>query len=123
MIAVSSGPRALTPRLVNGGPQGAGQAIEDAAALALLLPGPAGGREDGVAAALLRFEALRKPHAAAVVSAAQALQRTNHLPDGAEQRQRDAALAATAEPQSCPIFRAAWHDAEAECRLGGEAGV
>jgi salicylate hydroxylase len=68
--------------------QGAAQSIEDAAALAAaLVAGP------DVPAALARYEALRRPRTARV----QGMSRDNgvrfHLPDGPDQRARDAAMA------------------------------
>ena len=48
------------------------------------------------------------------------IKRVNVLGVGLSVLNLPSALAAMAEPQSCPIFRAAAHDAEAEC--GGEAG-
>jgi salicylate hydroxylase len=70
--------------------QGAGQAVEDAAALAACLDGP--GAADAPAA-LARYEELRRPRTARV----QAMSRDNgtrfHLPDGPGQRARDEAMA------------------------------
>jgi salicylate hydroxylase len=72
------------------GAQGAAQAIEDAAALADCL-------SDGgdVPTALIRYETIRRGRTARV----QELSRTNarrfHLPDGPEQRSRDAEMAST----------------------------
>jgi salicylate hydroxylase len=88
--------------------QGAAQAIEDGATLAACL------RDRDVPAALRRYEALRVPRA----SKLQALSTENktrfHLPDGPEQRERDARMAAGATDWS---FKAvAWiyeHDAAA----------
>ena len=93
--------------------QGAAQAIEDAVVWAGCLREA---RSDSIVAALLRYEALRKPRASRV----QRLSRTRgepwprgdgwHLPDGEEQRQRDARFV-----QADPLRTNAWlyaHDAE-----------
>ena len=88
--------------------QGAAMAIEDGATLAACL---AGG-EAGVAASLGRYERLRVPRTARI----QAMSTTNktrfHLPDGPDQRRRDAEMSAGATDWS---FQAvAWiyaHDA------------
>ncbi|MGE5134047.1 MAG: FAD-dependent monooxygenase [Gemmatimonadota bacterium] len=70
--------------------QGAGQAIEDAAALAACL---ATGPWDP-AAALARYERVRLPRATRVQEASRGRIAHHHLPDGPEQRARDAAFAA-----------------------------
>jgi salicylate hydroxylase len=74
--------------------QGAAQAVEDAATLAACLAAAAA-RGDDLPAALRRYEALRLPRATRV----QAMSRGNaarfHLPDGPEQRARDAAMASS----------------------------
>ena len=71
--------------------QGAVQSVEDAAVLAKCLGAVDAG---GVAAALRRYEAIRKPRA----SQCQLGSRNNavmyHMPDGEEQRRRDANLSA-----------------------------
>jgi len=89
--------------------QGAAQAIEDGATLAACLDA-----EGDVTAALRRYEALRIPRTARI----QALSATNktrfHLPDGPQQRQRDARMAAGATDFSYEAI--AWiygHDAAA----------
>jgi salicylate hydroxylase len=69
--------------------QGAGQAIEDAAALAVCLA--AGWAAP--AAALARYEQLRRPRATAVQEASRGRIAHHHLPDGPPQQARDAALA------------------------------
>jgi salicylate hydroxylase len=69
--------------------QGAAQAIEDAAVLARCLAGDPG----DPAAALRRYEALRKPHATRVQLGSHARMHANHLPDGPEQLARDEAFA------------------------------
>jgi salicylate hydroxylase len=70
--------------------QGAGQAIEDAAALTDCLSG-----STDVPAALARYEARRRPRASRV----QGMSRDNgvrfHLPDGPQQRARDEAMASS----------------------------
>jgi salicylate hydroxylase len=69
--------------------QGAGQAIEDAAALAVCLAtGPWDPR-----AALARYERVRLPRATQVQEASRGRIPHHHLPDGPEQRARDAAFA------------------------------
>jgi salicylate hydroxylase len=74
--------------------QGAAQAIEDAAVLARRLARAADGR-DGLAAALRRYETLRLPRTTRLQEISHARADINHLPDGPEQRARDAAFAAT----------------------------
>lgn len=69
--------------------QGAGQAVEDAAALAVCLADPG----TTVAAALARYQAVRVPRATRVQTASRGRQGHHHLPDGPEQRARDAAFA------------------------------
>jgi salicylate hydroxylase len=69
--------------------QGAGQALEDAAALAVCLTtGPW-----DPPAALARYEQVRMPRATKVQEASRGRITHNHLPDGPEQLARDAALA------------------------------
>jgi salicylate hydroxylase len=69
--------------------QGAGQAIEDAAALAVCLTtGPW-----DPPAALARYERLRMPRATRVQEASRGRIGHHHLPDGPEQRARDAEFA------------------------------
>jgi len=85
--------------------QGAAQAIEDAAVLAGCL---AESRTDP-AGALSRYEAIRKPRTTRVQMISHQRQHVNHLPDGAEQRARDAAFAG-----EDPLAHNAWiygHDA------------
>ena len=74
--------------------QGAAQSIEDAAVLAACLAGADGGA-DGLAAALRRYETLRLPRTTRLQEISHARAHVNHLPDGPEQRSRDAAFAAT----------------------------
>jgi len=86
--------------------QGAAQAVEDAAVLAGCL---AEDRNDP-AAALSRYEAIRKPRTTRVQMISHQRQHVNHLPDGPEQQARDAAFAS-----EDPLGHNAWiygHDAE-----------
>lgn len=66
--------------------QGAGQALEDAAALTLCLTETPG----DIAFALSRYEAIRRPQATRVQKLSWRNTSTMHLPDGPEQRARDA---------------------------------
>ena len=70
--------------------QGAGQAVEDAAVIAVCL---ASGHHD-LPAALERYERIRLPRASQVQEASRGRTAHHHLPDGPEQRARDAAFAA-----------------------------
>lgn len=87
--------------------QGACQAIEDAVALGACLERAAGDLDGAVA----RYEQVRMPRASAV----QALARDNatvfNLPDGAEQRRRDAALDRDALDEDAWLYG---YDVEAE---------
>jgi len=90
--------------------QGAAQAIEDGATLAAVLARSG----DDVAAALARYQALRLPRTARIQAVAAGNKTRNHLPDGPEQRARDAAMAAGEAQWS--IGASAWvydHDATA----------
>jgi salicylate hydroxylase len=69
--------------------QGAAQAIEDAAVLARCLSQD----PDDPAAALRRYEGLRIPRTTRLQAASHGRARLNHLPDGPEQRERDASFA------------------------------
>ncbi|HEX4811419.1 MAG TPA: FAD-dependent monooxygenase [Nonomuraea sp.] len=69
--------------------QGAAQAIEDAAVLARCL---ATGLDDP-AGALKRYEEVRIPRTTRLQTVSHARSHINHLPDGPEQRERDAAFA------------------------------
>jgi salicylate hydroxylase len=69
--------------------QGAGQAIEDAAALAVCLTA---GPWDP-AASLTRWEQVRLPRATRIQEASRGRTSHHHLPDGPQQRARDAAFA------------------------------
>ncbi|HEU5294244.1 MAG TPA: FAD-dependent monooxygenase, partial [Burkholderiaceae bacterium] len=80
--------------------QGAAQAIEDAEALAHCLRGR---DRDALPAALLRYEALRRPRASRVQVMSRGREVRNHLPDGPLQRERDAELA-----RGDPLRDAAW---------------
>jgi salicylate hydroxylase len=89
--------------------QGAGQAIEDGAALAALLS-RANGRE--IAAALRRYEELRLPRTARIQGMARENKVRFHLPDGPEQEERDSRMATGATDFS--LQAVAWlygHDA------------
>jgi len=68
--------------------QGAAQAIEDAAVLARCLADGA----DDPAGALKRYEELRIPRTTRLQSVSHGRAHLNHLPDGPEQRDRDAAF-------------------------------
>lgn len=88
--------------------QGAAQAVEDAAALAVCLARPGAAPTE----ALARYEAVRAGRAAQVQVASQGRQAHHHLPDGPEQRARDAAFAG-----DDPLAHNAWlydYDAEEE---------
>jgi salicylate hydroxylase len=90
--------------------QGAAQAVEDAAALAVCLA--AAGTT--VADALARYEAVRVPRATRVQQASRGRQSHHHLPDGPEQRARDDAFAG-----DDPLAHNAWlygYDAESAAR-------
>jgi salicylate hydroxylase len=71
------------------GAQGASQAIEDAAALAVCLRGTGA---SGVPAALRRYDALRRPRLARIAATVGVHKRQHHLADGPGQRRRDRAL-------------------------------
>lgn len=91
--------------------QGAAQALEDAAVLAACLRGT-----DARSAplALQRYDAIRRPRASRVQLMSRGRELRNHLPDGPEQRQRDAELAA-----GNPLRDSAWlygHDLAADLR-------
>jgi salicylate hydroxylase len=80
--------------------QGAAQAIEDAAALgeSLRLAD-----RTSVEAALTRYEAMRRPRANSILLGSRGREIRNHLPDGQEQRRRDAELAV-----GDPLRQSAW---------------
>jgi salicylate hydroxylase len=79
--------------------QGAAQSIEDAAVLAQCLAADAG---DPVAA-LRRYEKLRIPRTTQLQTVSHGRAHINHLPDGPEQRKRDAAFA-----QQDPLTASGW---------------
>jgi salicylate hydroxylase len=85
--------------------QGSAQAFEDAEALAQCLQGAT---RDSAPAALLRYEALRRPRATQVQLMSRGREIRNHLPDGPEQRARDAELAC-----GDPLRQSAWLYGEA----------
>ncbi|MGW5472090.1 FAD-dependent monooxygenase [Streptomyces chartreusis] len=94
--------------------QGAAQSIEDAAVLAHCLATTAESPEQ----ALRRYEAARIERTTRLQRVSHARSDINHLPDGPEQRSRDAALAG-----SDPLLRNGWiygHDAE-DAISGGPA--
>jgi len=80
--------------------QSAAQALEDAAVLADCLQGV-----DRLAAgsALRRYEEIRRPRANHVLLMSRGREIRNHLPDGPEQRKRDAELAV-----GDPLRQSAW---------------
>jgi salicylate hydroxylase len=88
--------------------QGAAQAIEDGATLArCLAANPA-----DPAAALRRYEELRIPRTTRLQEVSHGRAHVNHLPDGPEQRARDASFSGTD-----PLTASAWiyaHDPESE---------
>jgi salicylate hydroxylase len=77
--------------------QGAAQAVEDAYVLAACLGGEAG--EVDPAGALRRYERIRLARAAELQGSSRAAAESFYLPDGEEQRARDAAYAALRETQ------------------------
>jgi 2-polyprenyl-6-methoxyphenol hydroxylase-like FAD-dependent oxidoreductase len=87
--------------------QGAAQAIEDAAALAVCLATECDDPEQ----ALKRYESLRIPRTTRIQQLSHARVQSNHLPDGAQQQARDAGLT-----EADPLVRQGWiygYDAEA----------
>jgi salicylate hydroxylase len=92
--------------------QGAAQAIEDAAVLArCLAAAPA-----DPAAALARYQELRIPRTTRLQEVSHARAHVNHLPDGPEQRARDASFT-----DVDPLAASAWiyaYDPEAEPAVG-----
>ncbi|MFD5914384.1 FAD-dependent monooxygenase [Streptomyces massasporeus] len=79
--------------------QGAAQSIEDAAVLARCLGSNANDPEQG----LKRYEAARIERTTRLQEISHARREINHLPDGPEQRARDAALT-----ESDPLVRNGW---------------
>jgi salicylate hydroxylase len=98
--------------------QGATQAIEDAAVAAGCLGRATRGT---VEEALLRYESLRKERASKVQMASRARRGHHHLPDGEEQRRRDAEFS-----KEDPLGHNAWlygHDVERDLEKSvGAAG-
>lgn len=89
--------------------QGASQAIEDGATLAACLANTG----QGVADALQRYERLRRPRTARVQGLSAENKRRFHLPDGPEQRERDAELARGTTDWSLDAVRWLYgHDAQ-----------
>jgi 2-polyprenyl-6-methoxyphenol hydroxylase-like FAD-dependent oxidoreductase len=91
--------------------QGAAQAVEDAAVLAGCLAAASPDSADA-AAALQRYEQIRRPRASQVQVMSRGREVQNHLDDGPAQHARDAALAG-----SEPLRQSAWlygHDVEAD---------
>ena len=80
--------------------QGAAQAIEDAAVLASCLRTAS---QDSVCDALKQYEEIRRPRASEVQRMSRGKEVRNHLPDGPEQRQRDAEFA-----DGDPLRQSAW---------------
>ncbi|MCW2900407.1 MAG: Monooxygenase [Streptosporangiaceae bacterium] len=86
--------------------QGAAQAIEDAVVLA----GCLAANTSDPAAALNRYEQIRRPRATRLQLLSRGRHRTNNLPDGPEQQARDASFA-----REDPLTQNGWifgHDAE-----------
>jgi salicylate hydroxylase len=88
--------------------QGACQAIEDAACLASVFSRVSSPAE--APAALRRYEELRRPRAGKLQLMSQSQGKSYHLPDGEEQRARDARLAADGVAEQHWIYD---HDAAA----------
>ena len=91
--------------------QGAAQAIEDAETLAACLADAA---PASVPAALQRYQHIRLPRTSEVQHMSRGRELRNHLPDGQEQRERDAELA-----RGDPLRQSAWlygHDSESAIR-------
>lgn len=89
--------------------QGAAQAVEDAVVLAACLRSA---DSASIPDALQRYEAIRRPRASQVQLMSRGRELRNHLPDGPEQRQRDAEFA-----NGDPLRQSAWlygHDLQAD---------
>lgn len=89
--------------------QGAAQAIEDAVVVAECLRRA---ERDSAPQALRRYDAIRRPRASQVQVMSRGREVRNHLPDGPEQRERDAQFA-----NGDPLRESAWlygHDPEAD---------
>ncbi|CAL9340170.1 3-hydroxybenzoate 6-hydroxylase 1 [Streptomyces sp. enrichment culture] len=98
--------------------QGAAQAMEDAAVLAGCLAGRPGTEDP--AAALSRYEAIRRPRATRVQQLSRGRAQSNHLPDGPAQQARDASFSS-----ADPFAQSGWiygHDAESSVREAQSAG-
>jgi len=96
--------------------QGAAQAIEDAA----VLVGCLAAQPADPAAALRRYEKIRRPRATRLQALSRGRQETNHLPDGPAQRARDASFAT-----EDPLAHNGWiygHDAELDLREAPAGG-
>ncbi len=92
--------------------QGAAQSIEDGATLASVLTG----RSADLSDALDRYEELRKPRATKLQEASAANRTRFHLHDGADQRKRDEAMAASGDRSIANIGWLYQHDAAAVAR-------
>jgi salicylate hydroxylase len=90
--------------------QGAAQAIEDAATLAICLKDVVHSR---IPEALQRYEALRRPRTTKVQEISLANATTFHLPDGPKQQERDAQMSARSAGRANSIAWLYGHDAEA----------
>ncbi|MDX3452607.1 FAD-dependent monooxygenase [Streptomyces sp. ME02-8801-2C] len=96
--------------------QGAAQAMEDAAVLA----GCLAARPEDPAAALSRYEGVRRPRATRVQQMSRGRADSNHLPDGPAQQARDASFSS-----ADPFAHNGWiygHDAELSVREAMAAG-
>jgi salicylate hydroxylase len=95
--------------------QGAAQSIEDAAVLARCLAEGTG----NPAAALRRYEELRIPRTTRLQTVSHGRSHMNHLPDGPEQRKRDAAFAL-----QDPLVANGWiYDYDPDAALDGAAAA
>ena len=95
--------------------QGAAQALEDALVLAACLRGVDAA---AVPAALQRYDAIRRPRASRVQLMSRGREIRSHLPDGPEQRARDAELA-----RGNPLADSAWlygHDLGSDLAAAGD---
>jgi salicylate hydroxylase len=93
--------------------QGAAQAVEDAFVLAECL----GDEPDDLPAALLRYERVRTSRAGRLQSSSQSAADVFYLPDGEEQRARDAAYARLHETQPWGHRQRLWeHDVREDLR-------
>jgi salicylate hydroxylase len=95
--------------------QGAAQSVEDAAVLAACLAEGA----DDVPSALRRYGEVRLSRTTRMQSASHARAHLNHLPDGPEQRERDAAFA-----RQDPLAANAWiYSYDPDAALAGESSI